>query len=590
MDDDPGFLPTNIFTPYKATEIAKDGCNQKISSPAQQPKSCSSFSSVDLRIEVHGMTIEFEDLERLTSVVTRSQQSSPNSCHQSSPPKIGACNELLSVDTVHNETAHMGEEHSEQFVHTEQGTAWTSEFQLSDDSKAEDDKNGGKAQVSSVLSSEQAPNVTLCEPNMLKTSVQVLTPDDWVADDKYVDFQEDALSSFQFQIMDIKILASSCANFYRVLVLQSQPSDKETHLSSRLSLKVSFENEKDVATVDMPIEQHGEAQHSSQGHDQVDPNLCGDIVLESAPSNSGVTPIKQRKQQRRPYDRKKQYINPLEAETRWQGGKRVSTRIKSKPLEWWKGERMLYGRVHACLLNPELKLANFKAECSNLGIVGQIDGVEALNNILLIGMTNRKDLLDEALLRPGRMEVQIEIGLPDEKGRFQILSIHSNKMKENSFLSADVDLKELAQFLLCDCFKQVSAADLSREIVEDNIKVTMDDFMSALNEVKPAFGAAINTLEMCRLNGMLDCGERHAHIQRTIMTFVEQVSFKVREHLCSLASLKDLVVVVRQHWQQLLELKVVFHSLKLLCFQCSIQSSTMLSMHFNGHFREHRRV
>jgi len=193
----------------------------------------------------------------------------------------------------------MGEEHSEQFVHTEQGTAWTSEFQLSDDSKAEDDKDGGRAQVSSVLSSEQAPNVTLCEPNMLKTSVQ------------------------------------------------SQPSDKETHLSIQISAVLEVENEKDVATVDMPIEQHGEAQHSSQGHDQVDPNLCGDIVLESAPSNSGVTPIKQQKQQRRPYDRKKQYINPLEAETRWQGGKRVSTRIKSKPLEWWKGERMLYGRVHA---------------------------------------------------------------------------------------------------------------------------------------------------------------------------------------------------------------------------------------------------
>ncbi|CAK9270330.1 unnamed protein product [Sphagnum jensenii] len=465
----------------------------------------------------------------------------------------GACNELLSVDTVHNETAHMGEEHSEQFVHTEQGTAWTSEFQLSDDSKAEDDKDGGRAQVSSVLSSEQAPNVTLCEPNMLKTSVQVLTPDDWVADEKYVDFQEDALSSFQFQIMDIKILASSCANFYRVLVLQSQPSNKETHLSIQIPAVLEVENEKDVATVDMPIEQHGEAQHSSQGHDQVDPNLCGDIMLESAPSNSGVTPIKQQKQQRRPYDRKKQYINPLEAETRWQGGKRVSTRIKSKPLEWWKGERMLYGRVHAC-----------------------------------------------------RMEVQIEIGLPDEKGRFQILSIHSNKMKENSFLSADVDLKELAsktknfsgaelEGLVKSATSfalnmQVSAADLSREIVEDNIKVTMNDFMSALNEVKPAFGAAINTLEMCRLNGMLDCGERHAHIQRTVMTFVEQVSFKVREHLCSLASLKDLVAVVRQHWQQLLELKVVFHSLKLVCFQCSVQSSTMLSMHFNGHFRKHRRV
>ena len=47
-----------------------------------------------------------------------------------------------------------------------------------------------------------------------------------------------------------------------------------------------------------------------------------------------------------------------------------------------------------------------------------IDGVDALNNILVIGMTNRKDLLDEALLRPGRLEVHIEVGLPDENGYF----------------------------------------------------------------------------------------------------------------------------------------------------------------------------
>ncbi|CAM6026103.1 unnamed protein product [Sphagnum balticum] len=180
-------------------------------------------------------------------------------------------------------------------------------------------------------------------------------------------------------------------------------------------------------------------------------------------------------------------------------------------------------------------------------LLTKIDGVEALNNILLIGMTNRKDLLDEALLRPGRMEVQIEIGLPDEKGRIQILSIHSNKMKENSFLSADVSLEELASrtknfsgaeleglvksatsFALN---RQLNPADLSKQIDEENIKVTKSDFLSALDEVKPAFGAAINTLEMCRLNGMLNCGKRHAHVLETVKTFVEQVKKSKRTPL-----------------------------------------------------------
>ena len=61
-------------------------------------------------------------------------------------------------------------------------------------------------------------------------------------------------------------------------------------------------------------------------------------------------------------------------------------------------------------------------------LLTNLDGVEALNNIIVIGMTNRKDLIDEAVLRPGRLEVHIEIGIPSEEGRMQILKIHTKKL------------------------------------------------------------------------------------------------------------------------------------------------------------------
>ena len=60
-------------------------------------------------------------------------------------------------------------------------------------------------------------------------------------------------------------------------------------------------------------------------------------------------------------------------------------------------------------------------------------------------MTNRPDLIDEALLRPGRLEVKLEISLPDANGRVQILNIHTGALRSNKRLGADVDLSELAQ-------------------------------------------------------------------------------------------------------------------------------------------------
>ena len=68
-------------------------------------------------------------------------------------------------------------------------------------------------------------------------------------------------------------------------------------------------------------------------------------------------------------------------------------------------------------------------------ILAKLDGVEAIPNVLMIGLTNRRELLDEALLRPGRLEVQIEIPLPDKLARREILRIHFGALRERGRLS-----------------------------------------------------------------------------------------------------------------------------------------------------------
>ncbi|MEQ2174102.1 hypothetical protein GOODEAATRI_004348 [Goodea atripinnis] len=159
-------------------------------------------------------------------------------------------------------------------------------------------------------------------------------------------------------------------------------------------------------------------------------------------------------------------------------------------------------------------------------LLSKIDGVEQLNNILVIGMTNRPDLIDEALLRPGRLEVKMEIGLPDEKGRVQILNIHTAKMRQYNLLASDVDVKELAgetkNYSGAELEGLVRAAQstaMNRHIkasttvevdiqTAEKLQVSRLDFMASLdNDIKPAYGTNQEEYASYIMNGIIRWGD-----------------------------------------------------------------------------------
>ncbi|MDE2410650.1 MAG: CDC48 family AAA ATPase [Sphingomonadales bacterium] len=131
-----------------------------------------------------------------------------------------------------------------------------------------------------------------------------------------------------------------------------------------------------------------------------------------------------------------------------------------------------------------------------------MDGLNTGSNIVVIAATNRPDAIDEALRRPGRFDREIVIGVPDEKGRREILGIHTRGMP----LAEGVDLDELARtthgFVGADlgALAREAAIDAVRRImpqldleaqtipaeVLETLNVTRDDFLNALKRVQPS--------------------------------------------------------------------------------------------------------
>ncbi len=125
-------------------------------------------------------------------------------------------------------------------------------------------------------------------------------------------------------------------------------------------------------------------------------------------------------------------------------------------------------------------------------ILAEMDGIEEMQSVVVIGATNRPNLIDPALLRPGRLDELIYVAVPDKEGRRRILEIQTGKMP----LAKDVDLAVLAERSdrftgadLEDLTRRAGLAALKRSL--DSETVTMDDFEAALKDTRASVTEAM---------------------------------------------------------------------------------------------------
>ena len=115
-------------------------------------------------------------------------------------------------------------------------------------------------------------------------------------------------------------------------------------------------------------------------------------------------------------------------------------------------------------------------------LLSELDGFKHLGDVKIIGATNRKDILDEAIVRPGRLDRLLFIGLPDAEGRYEILKVHTKGMSLKG-----IKLKNLADKMEDFCGAEIKAVCTEAgyfAIREDRDQVTQQDFLNAIQKIK----------------------------------------------------------------------------------------------------------
>jgi transitional endoplasmic reticulum ATPase len=135
-------------------------------------------------------------------------------------------------------------------------------------------------------------------------------------------------------------------------------------------------------------------------------------------------------------------------------------------------------------------------------LLALMDGLESREGVIVIAATNRPNALDPALRRPGRFDYEIEIPMPDKRGRYEILLIHTRRLRELGLLAPDVDLEKLAEMthgftgadlaalvkeaVMRSVKRAIEKAGSDKERVLSSIQVTFEDFLVAFRSIIPS--------------------------------------------------------------------------------------------------------
>lgn len=169
-----------------------------------------------------------------------------------------------------------------------------------------------------------------------------------------------------------------------------------------------------------------------------------------------------------------------------------------------------------------------------------MDGMSERGEVVVIGATNRPQEIDSALRRPGRFDREIEIGVPDENGRLDILKIHTRNVpllkdvslnniaqKTHGYIGADLAalVKEAGIFHIKNAISKMNDPEKETEKVIENLKITNKDFNHALKVVQPSalreVFVDVPNIDLCEVGALFS--------QKEILEDIIKLSLKKKE-------------------------------------------------------------